>query len=283
LNSQRDRGRDAAAVARAKIRVENVSKRFLQSKPKLFTREWTPGVEALRTINVTLPEFSFVSVLGPSGCGKTTLLRIVAGLIPTTGGEVFIDDQPVKGPRPGSGMVFQYIGLFPWRTVEENIFFSKETQQHRALTKDEKDKARRFVDLVGLSGFEKSFPHQLSGGMQQRVGIARALAVEPDVLLMDEPFGALDAQTRLLLQDELLRICDAYKATVMFITHDIEEAIYLSDKIVVMSRRPGEIKFVVDVTLPKPRFEHDVRSSPDFLALRNSIWNALREELRETP
>jgi NitT/TauT family transport system ATP-binding protein len=283
LNAEGDRGRNAAAVARAKIRVENVSKRFLQSKPKLFTREWTPGVEALRTINVTLPEFSFVSVLGPSGCGKTTLLRIVAGLIPATGGEVFIDDQPVKGPRPGSGMVFQYIGLFPWRTVEENIFFSKETQQHRALTKDEKDKARRFVDLVGLSGFEKSFPHQLSGGMQQRVGIARALAVEPDVLLMDEPFGALDAQTRLLLQDELLRICGAYKATVMFITHDIEEAIYLSDKIVVMSRRPGEIKFVVDVTLPKPRYEHDVRSSPDFLTLRNSIWNALREELQERP
>ena len=133
------------------------------------------------------------------------------------------------------------------------------------------------------SVFEQAFPHQRSGGRQHRVGIARALAVEPDVLLMDEPFGALDAQTRLILQDELLRICSAYKATVMFITHDIEEAIYLSDKIIVMSRRPGEIKFVVDVTLPKPRFEHDVRSSPDFLALRNSIWNALREELRETP
>ena len=282
LNSLPARGRDdAAAVHRAKIRVENVSKRFVQSKSNLFTREWTPGVEALRNINVALPEFSFVSVLGPSGCGKTTLLRIVAGLIPASGGQVFIDNQPVRGPRPGSGMVFQYIGLFPWRTVEENIFFSKETQQHRALTKDEKDKARRFVDLVGLSGFETSFPHQLSGGMQQRVGIARALAVEPDVLLMDEPFGALDAQTRLILQDELLRICSAYKATVMFITHDIEEAIYLSDQIIVMSRRPGEIKFVVDVTLPKPRFEHDVRSSPEFLQLRASIWNALREELQE--
>ena len=224
-----------------------------------------------------------MSVLGPSGCGKTTLLRIVAGLIPATSGRVFIDDQPVTGPRPGSGMVFQYIGLFPWRTVEENIFFSKETRFHRSLTRDEKDGARRFVDLVGLSGFEKSFPHQLSGGMQQRVGIARALAVEPDVLLMDEPFGALDAQTRLILQDELLRICSAYKATVMFITHDIEEAIYLSDQIIVMSRRPGEIKFVVDVTLPKPRYEHDVRSSPEFLQLRASIWNALREELKEQP
>jgi NitT/TauT family transport system ATP-binding protein len=284
LNIQSDRARDGAgALHRAKIRVENVSKRFLQAKSKLFSKEWSPGVEALRSINVALPEFSFVSVLGPSGCGKTTLLRIVAGLIPASGGEVFIDDQPVTGPRPGSGMVFQYIGLFPWRTVEENIFFSKETQQHRALTKPEKDAARRFVDLVGLSGFEKSFPHQLSGGMQQRVGIARALAVEPDVLLMDEPFGALDAQTRLILQDELLRICSAYKATVMFITHDIEEAIYLSDQIIVMSRRPGQIKFVVDVALPKPRYEHDVRSSPEFLQLRATIWDALREELQEAP
>jgi ABC-type nitrate/sulfonate/bicarbonate transport system ATPase subunit len=264
---------------RAKIRVDNVGKRFLQAKTGLFTREWTPGVEALRNISVAFPEFTFVSVLGPSGCGKTTLLRIVAGLIPATSGQVFVDDRPVTGPRAGSGMVFQYIGLFPWRTVEENIFFSKEMKLHRALARDEKDAARRFVDLVGLSGFEKSFPHQLSGGMQQRVGIARALAVEPDVLLMDEPFGALDAQTRLILQDELLRICAAYKATVMFITHDIEEAIYLSDQIIVMSRRPGEIKFVVDVTLPKPRYEHDVRSSPEFLKLRASIWNALREEL----
>jgi len=284
LNSHPDRARDdAIATQRSKIRVEGVSKRFLQAKANLFTKEWTQGVEALRNIHVALPEFSFVSVLGPSGCGKTTLLRIVAGLIPATNGKVFIDDQPVAGPRPGSGMVFQYIGLFPWRTVEENIFFSKETQLHRALTKDEKDSARRFVDLVGLSGFEKSFPHQLSGGMQQRVGIARALAVEPDVLLMDEPFGALDAQTRLILQDELLRICSAYKATVMFITHDIEEAIYLSDQIIVMSRRPGEIKFVVDVKLPKPRYQHDVRSSPEFLQLRATIWNALREELKEAP
>jgi NitT/TauT family transport system ATP-binding protein len=285
LDSQSDRARDQATapVHRAKIRADNVSKHFLQAKSKLFTKEWTPGVEALRAINVALPEFSFVSVLGPSGCGKTTLLRIVAGLIPATSGRVSIDEVPVTGPRPGSGMVFQYIGLFPWRTVEENIFFSKETQHHRTLTRQEKDAARRFINLVGLTGFEKSFPHQLSGGMQQRVGIARALAVEPDVLLMDEPFGALDAQTRLILQDELLRICSTYKATVMFITHDIEEAIYLSDQIIVMSRRPGEIKFVVDVTLPKPRYEHDVRSSPEFLQLRSTIWNALREELQETP
>src|SRR3954470_14069236 len=273
--------RRPAVASRAKIRVADVSKRFLQSKAKLFTKEWYPGVEALKGITFDFPELNFVSVLGPSGCGKTTLLRIVAGLISPTSGSVLIDDRPVNGPRPGSGMVFQYIGLFPWRTVEENVFFSREMQLHRPLTASEKETARRFVPLVGLSGFEQSFPHQLSGGMQQRVGIARALAVEPGVLLMDEPFGALDAQTRLILQDELLRICGTYKATVMFITHDIEEAIYLSDQIVVMSRRPGEIKFVVDVKLPKPRYEHDVRSSPEFLQLRSTIWNALREEIKE--
>jgi ABC-type nitrate/sulfonate/bicarbonate transport system ATPase subunit len=283
LNVASDRAweqRRPAVASRAKIRVADVSKRFLQTKTKLFTKEWFPGVEALKGITFDFPEFNFVSVLGPSGCGKTTLLRIVAGLIAPTSGSVLIDDRPVSGPRHGSGMVFQYIGLFPWRTVEENVFFSRETQLHRSITPKEKDAARSFLRLVGLSGFEKSFPHQLSGGMQQRVGIARALAVEPDVLLMDEPFGALDAQTRLILQDELLRICDAYKATVMFITHDIEEAIYLSDQIVVMSRRPGQIKFVVDVNLPKPRYEQEVRSSPEFLTIRANIWDALREEIR---
>ena len=266
---------------KAKIRVAGVGKQFLQAKTRLFTREWTPGLEALRNINLDFPEFSFVSVLGPSGCGKTTLLRIVAGLIEPSTGMVTIDGKPVTRPRSGSGMVFQYIGLFPWRTIEENIFFSKEMHLHRALREDEREAARQFIKLVGLSGFEKAYPHQLSGGMQQRVGIARALAIEPDVLLMDEPFGALDAQTRLILQDELLRICAAYKATVMFITHDIEEAIYLSDQIVVMSRRPGEIKFVVDVNLPKPRDATDVRSSPEFLAMRSSIWTALRDEILE--
>jgi NitT/TauT family transport system ATP-binding protein len=271
----------AAGGGNTKIRISGVGKRFLQAKAKLFTREWTPGLEALRNINLNFPEFSFVSILGPSGCGKTTLLRIVAGLIPPTTGTVTIDDKPVSRPRTGSGMVFQYIGLFPWRTIEENVFFSKETSLHRSLRENEREAARQFIKLVGLSGFEKSYPHQLSGGMQQRVGIARALAIEPDVLLMDEPFGALDAQTRLILQDELLRICAAYKATVMFITHDIEEAIYLSDQIVVMSRRPGEIKFVVDVDLPKPRDAHDVRNSPEFLALRSSIWKALRDEIIE--
>jgi ABC-type nitrate/sulfonate/bicarbonate transport system ATPase subunit len=282
LTIQADRARaDMHATRRAKISVRGVGKQFLQTKSNLFTREWTPGVQALRNISIDFPEFSFVSVLGPSGCGKTTLLRIVAGLIPPSSGAVLVDDRPVTGPRCGSGMVFQYIGLYPWRTVEENVFFSREMQFHRPLTTQERDAARDFIRLVGLAGFEKSFPHQLSGGMQQRVGIARALAVEPDVLLMDEPFGALDAQTRLILQDELLRICSAYKATVMFITHDIDEAIYLSDQIAVMSSRPGEIKFMVDVDLPKPRYEHDVRSAPEFLSLRSTIWNALREEIQE--
>ena len=269
-------------MGRAKIRVDAINKRFMQTETGMFTRKWTPGVVALKDINVDIAEFSFVSVLGPSGCGKTTLLRIAAGLIPATSGSILIDDKPVVSPRVGSGMVFQYIGLMPWRTIEENVFFAREMQFHRPLTDAEKDKARGFLTLVGLDGFHKAYPHQLSGGMQQRVGIARALAIEPDVLLMDEPFGALDAQTRLVLQDELLRICGEYRATVMFITHDIDEAIYLSDQIIVMSRRPGEIKFVVDVNLPKPRSEHDVRKSPEFLDLRSRLWDALRDELRET-
>jgi NitT/TauT family transport system ATP-binding protein len=276
-----ERTGSADAPGRGKIRIDRVTKRFLQSKAGVFTRAWDYGVEALRDIRFDCPEYSFVSVLGPSGCGKTTLLRIVGGLIAPTSGDVSIDGRRVAGPRPGTGMVFQYIGLYPWRTVEENVFFAREMQAHRALTKDEKDAARGFIRMVGLSGFERAFPHQLSGGMQQRVGIARALAISPDVLLMDEPFGALDAQTRLVLQDELLRICASYKATVMFITHDIDEAIYLSDQIVVMSRRPGEIKFVVDVGLPKPRYDFDVRSSPEFLELRARIWNALRDEILE--
>ena len=271
----------AKRAASTKISIRNIDKRFMQTREGWFTRQWTPGVEALRNINVDIPEFSFVSVLGPSGCGKTTLLRIVGGLIQQTSGDVLIDGLPVSGPRSGSGMVFQYIGLLPWRTIEENVFFSREMQTHRSLSEAEREKARRFLQLVGLSGFEKAYPHQLSGGMQQRVGIARALAVEPDVLLMDEPFGALDAQTRLVLQDELLRICEDYRATVMFITHDIDEAIYLSDQIIVMSRRPGEVKFVVDVDLPKPRYQHDVRSSPEFLALRAQLWDALRDDMRE--
>jgi NitT/TauT family transport system ATP-binding protein len=264
-----------------KISIRAINKRFMQTRERLFTREWTPGVEALRNINVDIPEFSFVSVLGPSGCGKTTLLRIVGGLIEQTSGSVLIDSKPVTGPRPGSGMVFQYIGLLPWRTIEENVFFSREMQNHRSLSDAEREKARKFLQLVGLTGFEKSYPHQLSGGMQQRVGIARALAIEPDVLLMDEPFGALDAQTRLVLQDELLRICGDYRATVMFITHDIDEAIYLSDRIIVMSRRPGEVKFTVDVDLPKPRYDYDVRSSPEFLGLRARLLDALRDDMRE--
>jgi NitT/TauT family transport system ATP-binding protein len=274
---------EARRDARAKIRIDRVSKRFMQTKAGVFTRTWTPGVEALRDVAVDIPEFGFVSVLGPSGCGKTTLLRIAAGLIPATRGAVTIDGVPVSSPRVGSGMVFQYIGLFPWRTIEENVFFAREMQFHRPLTAAERDTARGFLALVGLKGFERAYPHQLSGGMQQRVGIARALAVEPDVLLMDEPFGALDAQTRLVLQDELLRICDEYRATVMFITHDIDEAIYLSDQVIVMSRRPGEIKFVVDVDLPKPRRSHDVRKSQRFLDLRTQLWDALRDELEGAP
>ena len=267
------------AQCRAKIKIEGVSKQFLQTKSKLFTREWTPGVAALKDISIDFPEFSFVSVLGPSGCGKTTLLRIVAGLLPASSGAVFIDDQPVTGPRPGSGMVFQYIGLFPWRTVEENVFFSREMQLHRPLTASEKEAARRFVPLVGLSGFEQSFPHQLSGWMQQRVGIARALAVEPDVLLMDEPFASIDAQTREILQFELLRIWQMRPTSTIFVTHSIEEAVLMGDRVVVLKGKPSTVSEIVPVNLPRPR-TRETLASPRFAELREHVWRTLMDEAR---
>jgi len=278
LNVQPERARDETQPAsrRAKIKVESVSKQFLQTKSKLFTREWTPGVAALKDISIDFPEFSFVSVLGPSGCGKTTLLRIVAGLLPASSGAVFIDDQPVTGPRPDSGMVFQYIGLFPWRTVEENVFFSREMQLHRPLTASEKEAARRFVPLVGLSGFEQSFPHQLSGGMQQRVGIARALAVEPDVLLMDEPFGALDAITRDILHDELERVVASKALTVVFVTHNVREAARLGDRILLLSSRPGRVVAEFPVDVPRPRRIE----APDVAAITAQVMVDLRSEVR---
>ena len=275
-SSRQDDGVVTRGSARTKIRIKDVSKQFLHSKSRLFTREWTPGVAALRGITLDFPEFNFVSVLGPSGCGKTTLLRIVAGLLPASGGSVLIDDQPVSRPRPGSGMVFQYIGLFPWRTVEENVFFSREMQLHRALTVQEKDAARRFVKLVGLAGFERSFPHQLSGGMQQRVGIARALAVEPDVLLMDEPFGALDAQTRLLMQTELLSIWQRTPKTVIFVTHDVQEAVYLADRVAVMSARPGRIKTIVETRFDKS--DPDLVKTKAFVDKVDELWGLVRDE-----
>jgi NitT/TauT family transport system ATP-binding protein len=222
----------------------------------------------------------FVTVVGPSGCGKTTLLRMAAGLIPADSGQIRLDGAALTSPSPKMSMVFQGIGLMPWRTVESNVALGIRLQAHRAkLTAKEADLIAATLGMVGLKGFERYYPYQLSGGMQQRVGLARALVRQPEILLMDEPFGALDAQTRAVLQDELLTLWTRVKSTVLFITHDLDEAIYLSDMVVIMSRRPGRIKQVLDVKLPRPRTSYDVRAEQEFARLRSIAWQSIKEEL----
>jgi NitT/TauT family transport system ATP-binding protein len=206
---------------------------------------------ALVDINLRIAEGEFVCLLGPSGCGKSTLLKIIAGLIPASSGRIAINGKAVSGPGPERAVVFQDYALFPWMTVRDNVEFGLEARKLPAV--ERREVSSRLLKVVGLSDFADRFPHQLSGGMKQRVSIARALAVDPSLLLMDEPFGALDAQTRQLLQDELLRIWREYRKTVVFVTHSIEEAIYLSDRIVVMTARPGRVKQIVMVPEPRPR------------------------------
>jgi NitT/TauT family transport system ATP-binding protein len=222
----------------------------------------------------------FVTVVGPSGCGKTTLLRMAAGLIPPDTGEIRVDGELLAGPSPKMSMVFQGIGLMPWKTITENVALGIQLQTHRSkLGGDEKRRIDAALAMVGLAGFERYYPYQLSGGMQQRVGLARALVRQPEILLMDEPFGALDAQTRTVLQDELLALWDRIKSTVLFITHDLDEAIYLSDIVVIMGRRPGRIKEVLEVTLPRPRYSYDARAEEEFSRLRSIAWKSIKEEL----
>jgi NitT/TauT family transport system ATP-binding protein len=222
----------------------------------------------------------FVTVVGPSGCGKTTLLRMAAGLMPMDSGQIMLDGILLENPSPKMSMVFQGIGLMPWKTIRDNVALGLQLQSHRAtLTADENQNVRATLEMVGLKGFESYYPYQLSGGMQQRVGLARALVRQPEVLLMDEPFGALDAQTRAVLQDELLGLWMRTKSTVLFITHDLDEAIYLSDTVVIMCRRPGRIKEVLDVRLPQPRYSYDVRAEKEFVRLRNIAWKSIKEEL----
>jgi NitT/TauT family transport system ATP-binding protein len=214
----------------------------------------------------------FVCVLGPSGCGKTTLLRIIAGLEEPTSGKILLKNKEITGPGSDRGMVFQEFGLFPWRSVRKNIEFGLEI---RKIPKEERRTiSDRYIDLVGLKGFETSHPNELSGGMKQRVGIARALANDPAILLMDEPFGALDAQTRNLMQKELLRIWSEMKKTVVFITHSVDEAVFVADRVVVMSARPGKIKSIFDVEWERPRD----RSGVEFASLRKKILAELEIE-----
>jgi ABC-type nitrate/sulfonate/bicarbonate transport system ATPase subunit len=251
-----EKGAEASANSQ-KVEIKGVSVTFAGDT----------SVHVLDNIDLTIREGEFVCLLGPSGCGKSTLLNCVGGFLQPTKGEIRIDGELVTGPDPRRIFVFQERGVLPWMTVEDNIGFGlfKQTPAERQKRID------HYVKLVGLAGFEKSYPGELSGGMKQRVEVARALAVDPDVLYLDEPFGALDSITRLKLRGELLRIWEAEKKTVLFVTHDIEESVQLADRVVVMSARPGKISRIVEIDLPHPR---DL-SAPRYLELRDGIFEEI--------
>jgi NitT/TauT family transport system ATP-binding protein len=250
------------------LTIENVDKTFSIKRGSGVRK-----THALQDVSLTVEEGEFCVIIGSSGCGKSTLLRLIDGLIAPSAGRILIHGKEVAGPGPDRGVVFQHANLLPWRTVRGNIEFGLE-----CLGFDKAERRRRstkYIEMVGLNEFEDHYPGQLSGGMQQRVGLARAFAVEPEILLMDEPFGALDAQTRLLLQGELEKIWSLQRRTAILITHDIEEALFLADRIVVMSAHPGRIASVVDVPFARPRGD-EVRSDPEFGRMKMRLWEALK-------
>jgi NitT/TauT family transport system ATP-binding protein len=231
-------------------------------------------VLALEDVSLDVREREFLALLGPSGCGKSTLLYLIGGFLPIETGKLLVDGKPVAGPGPDRGIVFQNFALFPWKTVRKNVLYGLERQP---LRREEREKrAQTFIDLVGLTGFEESYPSQLSGGMKQRAAIARTLAFDPRMLLMDEPFGALDAQTRSLMQSELLAIWEKTRKTVIFVTHDVHEAVYLAERVAVMSARPGRIKTIVDTRFDKA--DPEVHRTRMFVDKVEEVWNLVREE-----
>ena len=246
----------------AKIEIRGIGKRYEQA------RDQPPVLDG---IDLAIEDNEFVTLIGRSGCGKTTLLNIIAGLIAPSAGEVRVNGRPVTGPGHGKGMVFQQHALFPWLTAVDNVAFGCRS---RGMARRERaEVARQLIELVGLAGYEDKYPAQLSGGMQQRVAIARALALDPEILLMDEPFGALDELTRIEMQDELLRLWQARRKTVVFVTHSIPEALVLSDRVVVLGAHPGRIRHEFRVEMPRPR----ARTDPELLALYDQIWRSLHE------
>jgi NitT/TauT family transport system ATP-binding protein len=231
-------------------------------------------VLALENVSLDVREREFIALLGPSGCGKSTLLYLIGGFLPIETGKILVDGRPIAGPGPDRGIVFQNFALFPWKTVRKNVLYGLERQ---ALPRQEREtRAQAFIDLVGLTGFEESYPSQLSGGMKQRAAIARTLAFDPRMLLMDEPFGALDAQTRSLMQSELLAIWEKTRKTVIFVTHDVHEAVYLAERVAVMSARPGRIKTIVDTRFDKA--DPEVHRTRTFVDKVDEIWNLVRDE-----
>jgi NitT/TauT family transport system ATP-binding protein len=250
----------------AKITVTELTKKYLNERTRRV-------VTALERIDLEVRDGEFLCIVGPSGCGKTTLLQILAGLEPASSGTMTLNGRAIRGPGADRGMVFQGYALFPWRTVLQNIAFGLEIKGRSR--RERRDVSQRYARMVGLSGFENAYPNELSGGMKQRVGIARALANEPEVLLMDEPFGSLDAQTREIMQREVLDIWRATRRTIVFVTHGVQEAVFLADRIVVMTARPGRIKAMMDVKLPHPR---DVTTA-EFGQLMRPVYAALKEEV----
>ena len=253
----------------SRLSIRNVGKTF----PGV--RRHAPPTEALKPVSLDVADNDFITVLGPSGCGKSTLLRLVAGLEEPSTGEILLDDTPIRGPGADRGVVFQSYTLFPWLTVRQNICFGLR-EKGMALA-EQHEIADRFIARMGLRGFEDHYPKQLSGGMQQRVAIARALANDPKILLLDEPFGALDNQTRLLMQELLLDTWEAARKTVLFVTHDIDEAIFMANRVVVFSARPGRIKCEVVTDLPHPR-HYTIKTSPEFMALKARLTEEIRVE-----
>lgn len=251
-----------------KIQIQNLTKTFCENG-----RE----VTALRDVNIDIKEHEFVVLVGPSGCGKSTLLNIIGGFEKPTSGRVCLDGREITGPGPDRGFVFQDFAIFPWKTVLKNISFGLEI---KGTPKAEAEKkARHYIDLLGLDGFEDAYPHTLSGGMKQRVGIARTLAYGPDVLLMDEPFGSLDAQTRKIMQEELRRIWKHEKKTIVFVTHSVIEAVFLGERVIVLTARPASLKTVVDINIPQPRdYTHTYRDER-YLDLREKVLQPLEEEV----
>ena len=232
------------------------------------------AVTAHDDVSLAVRDREFVALLGPSGCGKSTLLYLVGGFLPVEQGAVLVEGKPIAGPGPDRGIVFQHFALFPWKTVLQNVLYGLEKL---GVPREERiRRAREFIELVGLGGFEDSYPSQLSGGMKQRAAIARTLAIDPHILLMDEPFGALDAQTRSLMQGELLRIWQGSRKTVIFVTHDVHEAVFLAERIAVMSARPGRIKEIVETSFDKD--DPGLARSPAFVETVDHVWNLVRGE-----
>ncbi len=259
----------AGEERRVKVKIDHVEKIYDGRKGKMI---------ALNGVDLDIMENEFICVVGPSGCGKSTLLNIIAGLLEPTSGAVYVDGKKVEGTGTERGVVFQQYALFPWLTVMKNVMFGLKLKGMK--DEEAKEVAMKYIKMVQLEDFVDSYPKELSGGMKQRVAIARAYAVQPEVLLMDEPFGALDAQTRTQLQSELIQTWQEEKKTCFFITHDVEEAIILATKVIVMSARPGRIKTIIDINLPYPRTQ-ELKMSKEFLELKAKIWGEVYQEYLE--